>query len=312
MKRPRHALGRWTRWRRTCQLAVAMLYLGLPLVQLLGVRAVGGNLAALRIGSFDLVEPAAGLSAALAGQRLTTSLLLGMAPAVLLALALGPVFCSWVCPWGLISEGIHRLRYRRRPWHEFSPAALRKWRLLILGGMLGLGALLGTPLVAMLSAPRLITTLPYEVLALRVVPAVTGALLLGLLLLELLGPRRLWCRVLCPVGTMATVLRSPRALSVRFESEACRCPGTPPCQLRCPWGIDPRRMQRADGCTNCFTCLDTCSAGALAWGSGQGVGPRTGSGATSENPKGPSSRLVMLRPKERAHRQRPKKPKPAA
>ena len=293
MKHRRHALGRWTRWRRLCQAAVAALYLGLPLVQLLGVRAVGGNLAALRIGSFDLVEPAAGLSAALAGQRLSVALLRGMAPAVLLAMALGPVFCSWVCPWGLISEGIHRLRYRRRPWGEVSPAASRKWRLAILGGVLGAGVLLGTPLLATLSAPRLITTLPYEVLALRVVPTVTGTLLLGLLLLELLGPRRIWCRVLCPVGTMATVLRSPWALSVRFESEACRCPGIPPCQLRCPWGIDPRRMRRADGCTNCFTCLDTCSAGALAWGSGRG-------GTTHEMPKETPSRLVTLRRKGHA------------
>lgn len=265
---------RWGRYRRLVQVAVALFYLGLPLAHLADVRAVAGNLAgnlaALRIGPIDLVEPAAGISGALSAGTLTSGLVLGLLPVVLLALVLGPVFCSWLCPWGLLSELLDKLpwRGRRRPWPPAGWKKLRWPRGVVLALVALAGMALATPLAAILSAPRLVTNLPLELIYLRILSPVTGGLLLGLLLFEVFGPRRLWCRTLCPVGSTANYLRTHRTLKPRFAPENCHCPGRPPCQTVCPWGIDPRAMTTFDGCTNCFACIDTCPSGSLEPGFG--------------------------------------------
>lgn len=247
---------RWTRWRRAVQLAVAAFYLGLPF---LGSTWLAGTLVALRIGPVELVEPAAALSAALAAAALPAAAVLGALPVVALALALGPVACSWVCPWGLLSEGIDRLRGRGAP-----PAPPRpRLRAALLAGLLALSAAVGAPLAAVLSPPRLATALPLEAVCARVVPWVTGGLLAALLLVELLAPRRLVCRVLCPAGTLAAMLRRTWTWAPRFTPGHCRCAEPAPCRQGCAWGLDPRTMAPRDGCTSCMACVARCPSGAL-------------------------------------------------
>lgn len=263
-------LVRWTFWRRAVQIVILIFYLALPVFHVLGFRALAGNLASLKIGPIDLVEPAAGLSAAVAGRQLGWTLLLGLFPVVLLALVLGPVFCSWICPWGLVSELLDRWvrRGRRRTW-PIDRWRLSRWpRLVTILGLLAASAVLASPLLAVVSAPRLLTHLPLEVIYLRVLSPVTGSLLLALLAIELLGPRRVWCRTLCPVGTVAKVLRTPRTVAVRFDETRCLCPTVAQCQNRCPWGIDPRRMSTFDGCTNCLACVEVCPSASLGTGWG--------------------------------------------
>ncbi len=274
--------GRWTRWRRLCQVLVALFYVFLPWINAQGYRQVVGTLASLKVGPLDLTEPMVGLAAALAGGRVSVVLLVGVAPVVGLALLAGPVFCSWVCPWGLFSEGIDRLRQRLlpRPWRERAWESLRSWRWAALAAVLLLGVVLAMPVAAVISAPRLITSLPLEVIYLGILSPVTAGLLLALLALEVFGPRRLWCRALCPVGALANYLRTPKTLAVRFTPDRCLCPRVPLCHLHCPWGIDPRQAGRFDGCSNCLACVDGCPSGALTVGWGSPVGrqsrPRDG------------------------------------
>ncbi len=250
-----------TNWRRCTQLAAAALYLALPL---LGEAWLTGTLGALRVGPLDLVEPAGALSAALASGALPLGLALGTLPVVTLAVGLGPVYCSWLCPYGLLSEGLDRLRARGARWPARAGEAARRPRIVALLGLLGLSALLGAPLAAVLSPPRLVTALPLEAWSGRVVPWVTGGLLLVFLALELLGPRRLVCRALCPAGGLAALLRSPFTWGPRLTPGACRCPEYPPCQQACAWGLDPRRTAARDGCTSCMACVERCPSGALA------------------------------------------------
>lgn len=257
--------GRYTRLRRGVQLVVALFYLALPLANAKGLEAVAGTLASLELGPVDLTEPAAGLSAALAAGRVTLVLALGMAPVVLLALVLGPVFCSWVCPWGLVSEGIDaaRQRLRPRPWPARSWLTVRRLRWGTLAGLLCLGLFFGAPLAALVSAPRLASSLALEALFLKAVSPVTGGLLLALLALEAFGPRRIWCRALCPVGAIANALRTPRTLRIGYSAESCLHPRVPLCHSGCRWGLDPRAIGRFDACTNCLACVDGCPSGAL-------------------------------------------------
>lgn len=258
---------RWTPLRRTVQAAVAVFYLLLPWLNRWGFRRVAGNLASLKLGPVDLVEPASGVSAALAAGGITGVLLVGLAPVLGLALALGPVFCSWVCPWGLLSEGLDWLKVRvfriHRSWSAEGFRRLQPLRVGVLVLFLALSWAMASPLIALVAPPRLLTSLPQEVFYLRIRPWFTGGLLLVWLLLEFLLPRRLVCRALCPVGAFWNFLRTPWTLRIRYEAPLCVDPKVAPCHLHCPWGIDPRTMGRFDGCTNCLRCVEGCPSSAL-------------------------------------------------
>jgi ferredoxin-type protein NapH len=262
---------RLTRWRRAVQLAFAALFLVLPFGGARGCTTVAGTLGSLQIGPVDLVEPAGALSAVLASVAITTKLAIGAGLLILLAVVLGSVFCSWVCPWSLISEWIDRLRFRgaRRNWPGVNAGGATRARWMIFVGLLLLSLVVAAPIASLVSGPRLITTLPLELFHLHEVSGVTSTLLLAILVVELTGPRRLWCRVLCPAGAAIKLVRTRRTLGPVYDAARCADPRLPVCLVACPWGLDPRHMRVSDGCTTCVACVDACGTHALRTGFGR-------------------------------------------
>lgn len=255
------AIGRYTLARRCVQATFALLFLASPALALSGL---GGTAIALQIGPVDLLEPTSALSALLAAGSLSATVLVGAVPLAAASASLGSVFCGWVCPYGLFSEGLDRARGGRRsrwvgrPWQK-----ARAPRFATLAALLLLSLVLGAPWVAVLAPPRLLSVLPVEARVLHAVPVVTAALLAAVVALDLGAGRRIVCRVLCPVGAGAALMRSPFTWRPRFDRARCGCAGAPACLTACNWGLDPREMAWCDGCAACLACVERCPSGAL-------------------------------------------------
>jgi len=223
-----------------------------------------------------------------AGAGLAAAIVLG--GIVFVTLAFGRVYCSTVCPLGLLQDGIARvadLVRRRIRRLRFAPAnAWVRYGIFaaVLAGIgAGAGSLVFTwtdpyshfgRIVAGLVRPLLIATnnalvpvaqLPglswlYRVPTFWPGPAVMlPALSLVALLAGLVAWRgRIFCNTLCPVGTALGLLARHAAFRFTIAPEACTRCGTclDACQAQC---IDLRRGRiDASRCVGCFNCLAAC------------------------------------------------------
>ena len=267
---------RWyARLRRPTQILALCAVCALPWLNAHGWNAVSGDFFALNLAGAPFADPLSALQLLAAGMLPGARLWMGALLTLLLALLLGRVFCSWVCPYGLLSELAHGLgkRLRGSRGASRSPSGRRRpppflFRLSVAAaGLLG-AALSGFPLLNRVSLPGELSLLP---LALRdIADTVTGdglwwipGIVAGLLLTELIAGRRLWCRYVCPqsvcLGLAARCF--PGGLRVRWTPGDCACRGMTPCRANCSLALDPRRIggPPPQECTNCGDCVAACA-----------------------------------------------------
>ena len=141
---------RLLRLRRLVQVAVLLLLAALPWLNREGFTGMKGSLFAFDFFGLPFADPLGavqiGLSGIIPGWRLIAGALVVLA----VALCLGRIFCSWICPFGFLSELVHAIRGRRpqKPLkHGFRSRAV----IALVG--LALVPLLGFPLLNQLSLP---------------------------------------------------------------------------------------------------------------------------------------------------------------
>lgn len=225
---------------------------------------------------------------ALAGGALVPGLIL--AALLLLTLAVGRVYCSVLCPLGLLQDLAGRLarwfRLRRKPL-PFSKEHTLLRHLFVWSGvaaaLAGWGAFALTLLdpyshfgrgVSLLARPAL-TWLNNKLVWLgeaagwgalyRVdlpLPALGAVLFTAALLTLILGLAalrgRLWCNTACPVGTVLGWISRHAAFRLAIDKEACtRCAHClRSCKAQC---IDLRTSQiDASRCVACYNCVSAC------------------------------------------------------
>ena len=208
-----------------------------------------------------------------------------------LTLLLGRVYCSVLCPLGVLQDVVSRFGRKRR--FRFSPAKtwLRAGTLLVFAAAF----FAGVPVLFSILEPysafgRIATDLMAPVwqagsnlLALasqragnfavgptpvwqKGLPALAAAVLtLGGIGLLAWKSGRTWCNTLCPVGTVLGYCSRVSLFRPRIDAKECAHCGlcAKACKASC---IDAKSaVIDASRCVTCFNCLDTCRRGALTY-----------------------------------------------
>lgn len=250
-----------------------------------------------------------GVASALASVQLVPSLIkfphahafaLAALFVLLLTLAAGRVYCSAICPLGILQDVVSRLaslvrrktfflRYAPpKPWvrHFFFWSTI----LTIPIGGAGLGgAGLGVALLdpysqfgrllsvvvrpVVIAANNLLVPLAtswkwnglYHVPTFHAAPVmIAGVAALGLLVVVMAAWRgRLYCNTICPVGTLLGFLSSRSFLKLKISADACgKCAEClKSCKAQC---IDLKAgTVDASRCVSCYNCLTACDRAAM-------------------------------------------------
>ncbi len=266
-------------------------------VVLLWLASLGGR-PHWPVDFFLFSDPLVALVHTLAGRALVDLFLVSLL-FVGLALAMGRVFCSHVCPMGTLLDFSDRHLVRKRTAGRASGEYRRtrkvKFVFLIvmlvaaLGGfnLLGFGdplviftrfaAVVFYPVVMILAETGLEAAKPVSVLAgwLEVsyleltLPAFEGALIMAALLILLLLLSRMqplfWCRHLCPLGALLAWLGRWAPYRRRVSED---CNGCGECVGRCPTGAIHEggvTIDRSE-CIVCLGCVRACPEHAVSFG----------------------------------------------
>lgn len=253
-------------YRRTLQIIVALAFVLIPYLNTRGVNLFYGNFLSFYAAGIPLADPLAVLQVTLKSWPIPSKLLIGAGIALLLAFTLGTVFCSWVCPFGLLSELVHGMSKRILPKNY---RAIRgkisgfpvKGYLLILS-LLGFLLLATTPFLNQFSLPAWYSRIFQLIVVQKYLSLAIGAILV-ILLLEFITQNRLWCRYLCVQAVLLVLfqLLNPYRLRVCYSAKKCACKADPePCVGSCSLSLNPKALVRSleTECTNCGDCVVAC------------------------------------------------------
>ncbi|MRR06814.1 MAG: 4Fe-4S binding protein [Deltaproteobacteria bacterium] len=273
-----------------------LLFLLLFLVLFIHTEYRGSDRIALAVNSFFRADPLVGLSYFLAEK----SYLVLLFPAVLLALStlvLGRFFCGWICPLGTILDLVTG-KIRKTAPLKFLQGRVKYWLLfpllfaalfnVNLIGLLDPIAILVRALTfsiyplfgdtvrqgwvglyRVLGEGRDLLSPGYGFLRDHLLPFretfyplafLSFSLFLFIVFLERYETR-LWCRRLCPLGTLLGLLA--RFSPIRRSPETL-CPDCGDCRRNCPTSFDQDLLQQEE-CLRCMSCRVKCRFGRVSF-----------------------------------------------
>jgi ferredoxin-type protein NapH len=245
---------------------VALAFILIPYLNRRGWNTFRGNFLSFNAAGLPLADPLAVAQVGIKSGQIPGDLLIGAGISLILALSLGTVFCSWVCPFGLLSEWLHQVSRKlwSRPPGGPGPRnrGFRIRLLLLIPGSAILWFLTEDLWFNQLSLPGWYARIFQLYFNQAQISWVVG-LLAGVLLVEVAVQNRLWCRYLCPQSVLITAARllNPWHLKVVYAREKCTCPkAQDPCRRSCHLGLNPKALPHPYDleCTNCGDCVLTC------------------------------------------------------
>ena len=253
-------------WRRALQIGVDVSFILIPLLNHFRINYFTGNFLSFNAAGLPLADPLAVLQITLKNYYLSMDLLVGAGIALGLAAVLGTVFCSWVCPFGLLSEWGQSLSRRVLPKTDKGMRIKgRGFRIKIILFGIGLAGFLlfsTTPVLNQLSLPAWYSRIFQFYFEQRHI-SLAILFLLAILLVEFAARQRLWCRYVCPQSFLLIVAKliNPLRLKIGFQQDKCLSnKAMSPCQNACSLSLDPKTLgEMVDTeCTNCGDCVVAC------------------------------------------------------
>ncbi len=242
-------------------------------------KGLRGGVWSAEVAGVSMTDPLAVAENLAASRTWSAPLLVGLLIPLALTLMLGRVFCSWICPVGLLLELTDKAR-GLLSFLEIKPRSLRfprSFKYVILAGGLLIAAISAVPVLGYIYPPAIVSRELHDfVLALydraefgRFGLSTEGLTVMSLaivaiVLFEVLVSRRWWCRYVCPGGALYNILGWARPVRVKLRRAACT--GCAMCVPACPMGLNPMQNKMGIECDNCGVCIASCGDDALAYG----------------------------------------------
>ena len=219
---------------------------------------------AARIFGIDTADPILVASHSLRTGSVQPELLIALLIPLLMALLLGKIFCSHLCPMRLLFELGQAVRAGLLRLGIVLPEIRGEARW---GGWVLLGGLIASTLS---SGAIWFFVLPYVSLSASIYLLVTAgvatlllAVVLGWFVIDLALAPGYFCRNVCPTGV---ILEQPGRLSLLrlVKRGASPCPSScNQCQRVCPYNLLPKEGTHRPICDNCGRCVVACPSDRL-------------------------------------------------
>lgn len=229
----------------------------------LDIQMLEGSMIASRLMGFHLVDLFSGFEVMGAHGELPTNLLMGMifVGAVYFILG-GRSFCSWACPYGLLSEwgeSIHRYLVEKRLISKRKKITT-SWKYFIALCFLVASFLSGYLVYQYVNLVGIVSRIfIYGLIE-------TAVIVLLVLFVEVFFYRRLWCRSICPSGATFGLLG--KVSLIRIQADKSKCDKCGSCVPEChvPETLKPvfekggqKIFLMSTDCTMCGKCIDVCN-----------------------------------------------------
>lgn len=234
------------RLRATCQGVFLVLFVYLALA------VTAGWLSPSAGGHFLRIDPLVWLAGSLSARGLAPHLIAALA-LLLVTMCLGRVFCGWVCPLGTLIDAGRSLARNKR-----SRSAAPGWRSLrfwILAALLGM-ALIGVNLAGWFDPLVIGSRAIHAAARIDVFGAsvwIAWGFVVLAILLTLLATR-FWCRSLCPLGALLSLVSRPARTGRRILPTCTQCGA---CAAVCPMENAPDDPAGGE-CIACRRCEAVC------------------------------------------------------
>lgn len=233
------------------------------------MQMLEGTLNGSRLLGFHLIDPFTALEIFAAEHHFHINVIIGSVTLIVFYLLVGgKAYCSWVCPYGFLSEigeRIHQILVRKKiiKEHKFNPNIRFIFWVIFLAAAAIDGYLVF----------EVINPIGYMSRAITYGWSLALVWVLVVLSIEIFYSRRAWCKYVCPVGTTYNMLGWVSATKVQWDMNKCDHCGA--CLNACfeehvlefikpkhdkertQKGIETQLVVNGD-CTMCGRCFDVC------------------------------------------------------